>query len=202
MRKPVTQQVMGPAIFVSHKSDFKNKTNSLLTIIVLFCVVPFFNNCFACSNYNWSTDNEAADLHRKGTGLSNLKQKICGNDADEGTLQVTTWDRGATQWACSTSQWGEQWWKEELKCAEGCIWEGGCIHQGETEQFVVSSGTDSRCKNLYAFVTWLRGRWRHRRWSQVLEAFAREISEWGDADSGDFGSTVCSTATRRCSAFG
>ena len=57
----------------------------------------FSNNCFACSNYDGSTDSEAADLHRKGTGLSNLEHKICGNDADEGTLQIITWDGGATQ---------------------------------------------------------------------------------------------------------
>ena len=31
---------------------------------------------------------------------------------------------------------------------------------------------------------------------QRLEAFAREISECGDADSGDFSGTACSTAAR------
>ena len=41
-------------------------------------------------------------------------------------------------------------------------------------------------------------RLRHRRWSKGLEAFAREISECGDADSGEFGGTACSTATRGC----
>ena len=56
-----------------------------------------FNNCFACSNYDGPTDSEAADLHRKSTGLSNLEHKVCGIDADEGTLQLTTWDRGVTQ---------------------------------------------------------------------------------------------------------
>ena len=56
-----------------------------------------FHNCFACSNYDGSTDSEAADLHRKGTGLSNLEHKTCGNDADEGTLQITAWDRRAFQ---------------------------------------------------------------------------------------------------------
>ena len=50
-----------------------------------------FHNCFSCSNYDGSTDREAANLHRKGTGLSNLDHKICGKDADEGTLQFTTW---------------------------------------------------------------------------------------------------------------
>ena len=162
----------------------------------------YFHNCFACSNYDGATDSEAADLHRKGTGLSNLKHKICGNDADNGTLQITTWGRGASQWACTTSQWGEQWWKEEPQGAEGWIWEGSCRHQGETEQCVVPSGTDSRCNNPHADETWLCGRWRLRRWSRRLEAFAREISECGDADSGDFGGTVCSTAARGCWGFG
>ena len=55
-----------------------------------------FHNCFACSNYDGSTDSEAADLHKKSTG-PNLEHKICGNDADEETLQITTWDRGLTQ---------------------------------------------------------------------------------------------------------
>ena len=44
-------------------------------------------NCFACSNYDGSTASEAADLHRK----------VTGNDADDGTLKITAWDRGATQ---------------------------------------------------------------------------------------------------------
>ena len=138
-----------------------------------------FHNCLACSNYDAWTDSEAADLHRKGTGHSNLENKIFGNDADEGTLQITTWDRGTTQWACTTSQWGEQWWQEEPQGAEGCIWEGSsCRHQGETEQCVVPSGTDSRCNNPYADETWLCGRERHRRWSKGLEAFARDFRVW------------------------
>ena len=96
----------GPSNFLSHKIDFQNKTNLLLTVIILFCLVLSclvllscfsFHNCFACSNFNGSTDSEAADLHRKGTGLSNLEHKICGDDADEGTLLITTGDRGATQ---------------------------------------------------------------------------------------------------------
>ena len=37
-----------------------------------------FHNCFACSNYDGSTDREAADLHRKGTGLSISKLSIFG----------------------------------------------------------------------------------------------------------------------------
>ena len=56
-----------------------------------------FHNSFACSHYDGSTDSEAADLHGKGAGLSNLEHKICCNDADEGILQITTLDRGATQ---------------------------------------------------------------------------------------------------------
>ena len=63
----------------------------LLTVIILFCLIPFlFTTVFACSNYNGSTDSEAADLHRRGTGFSNLEHEICGDDADEGTLQITT----------------------------------------------------------------------------------------------------------------
>ena len=33
-----------------------------------------FHNCFACSNYDGSTDSEAADLHRKGTGFVAILQ--------------------------------------------------------------------------------------------------------------------------------
>ena len=55
-----------------------------------------FHNFYACSKYDGSTDSEAADLHRKGTGLSNLEHKIRDNVADEVTVQITTWDRGAT----------------------------------------------------------------------------------------------------------
>ena len=70
----------------------------MLTVKILFCLVPFlFTTVFACSKYNGSTDSEAADLHKKGTGLSNLEHEICGDDADEGTHQITTGDRGATQ---------------------------------------------------------------------------------------------------------
>ena len=63
-----------------------------------------FHDCFACSNFDGPTDSEAAAIHRKGTGLCNLEHKICGNDADEGTLKIIFWDRGA----CSTGQWGKQ----------------------------------------------------------------------------------------------
>ena len=55
----------------------------MLTVIILFCFS--FHDCFACSNYDGSTDSEAADLNRKGTGLFNLEHKISGKDADEGT---------------------------------------------------------------------------------------------------------------------
>ena len=43
---------------------------------------------------------------------------------------------------------------------------------------------------------------QHRRWNKGLEAFAREISECGDCDNGDFGDTACSNAARGCSGFG
>ena len=35
-----------------------------------------------------------------------------------------------------------------------------------------------------------------------LEAFSREISECGDAESGDFGGTACSTAAQRFCGIG
>ena len=66
---------------------------------------------------------------------------------------------------------------------------------------VVPSGTDSRFNNPHADETWLCGRWRHRRWSKGLEAFAWEVSECRHAD-GDFGGTTCSTAAWGLWGFG
>ena len=41
-----------------------------MTDIILLCLVPFhFTTVFACSNYDGSTDSEAADLHRKAQEL-------------------------------------------------------------------------------------------------------------------------------------
>ena len=34
--------------------------------------------------------------------------------------------------------------------------------------------------------------------AKAWKLFAREVSECGDADSGDFGGTACSTAARGC----
>ena len=176
----------------------------MLTVIIRFCLVPFlFTTVLFCLlklqwiNRQWSCW-PTQERHR----TFHLEHKICGDDADEGTLQITTGDRGATQWACATGQWGNQWLEEEPQGAEGCIWERSCSHQGETEQCVVPSGTDSRCNNPHADETWLCGRWWHWRWSKGLEAFAREISECGDADSGDFSGTACSTAARGFWGFG
>ena len=78
-------------------------------LLYFFYCTFSFHNCFACSNYDGSTDSEAANLHRKSKGLSNLYPANFGNDADEGTPQITTCDRGANQCACTTCQWGEQW---------------------------------------------------------------------------------------------
>ena len=37
--------------------------------------------------------SEAAQLRRKSTRHTSLEQKICGSDADEAALQITTGDR-------------------------------------------------------------------------------------------------------------
>ena len=156
---------------------------------------------FGLLKLRWINRQWSSDLHRKVTGLSNLEHEKFGEDADEGTQQITTWDRGATQWACTTSRGGKQW-LEEPQGAEGCIWEGSCRHQGETNQCVVPPGTDARCNNPHADETWLFWRWRHKIWSEGLEALTREISECGDADSGDFGGTACLTAAQWFWGFG
>ena len=51
-----------------------------LTVIILFCLVPFTTVSPA--------ENEAADPYRKGTGPFNLEQKFCGDDADEGLYKA------------------------------------------------------------------------------------------------------------------
>ena len=67
----------------------------LLTVIVLSASYFSSHKCFACSNYDGSTNTEAADPHQKNTCFSNLEHEISADDADGGTQLIITSDRGA-----------------------------------------------------------------------------------------------------------
>ena len=156
----------------------------MLRVIILFCLVPFLFRTLM--HAQTTMDQQTVKLLTYSGKAQDFPiwSTRCGDDAVEGTLRITTCDGGVTQCACTNNQWGKQWW-EKLQGSEGCIWEEKCIHQGETKQGLVPSGTDSRWNNPHVDETWLWGRRRHRWWSKDLEAFAREISECGEADRGD-----------------
>ena len=80
--------------------------------------------------------------------------------------------------------------------------EVSCRNQGETKQCLMPSGTNSRCNKPHADETWMCWRWRNRRWRKGIATFLWVTSECGDANSGNFVGTACSTAAWKFWVFG
>ena len=153
----------------------------------------------ACSNYDGSTDCEAAGLHRKGTGFSNLDHKICGNDADEGTLNSLIGTEEQPNDLAPLANGASNDEKKKHKVLKDAYekeiadikakWNNVWCHLALTLDATTLMLTRHDCVGDDGIGD---------RWSKGVEAFAREISECGDADGGDSGGTACSTAARGC----
>ena len=107
--------------FPSHKIDFENVTNLLLTVTNLFCLVPFIWQVFSRSNYDGSTDSEAAGLHRKCTGLSRLEHETCVQWCRRIDSIYHYLKQKSNPWNCTTSERGKQGWEDHKVLNDACF---------------------------------------------------------------------------------
>ena len=64
--------------------------------------------------------------------------------ADEGILQITTWDRGATKRACSTSQWASNDEKKNHEVLKDAYEKWGILGTSQCPVYHMSLGTNSK----------------------------------------------------------